>query len=88
MTRAQREMGSYLADVFLVITTQILFFASGWLFFVRKISGEYKVKNVLVLSIFAATFSLSCTLFELIIFEILDILNRTCAPLSGRVLSP
>jgi hypothetical protein len=66
----------YAFDIVLVILTQLLFFAGGWAFFVRKISGEYKVENGLVLSLFAATFSLSCTLFELIIFEILDILQR------------
>jgi uncharacterized membrane protein len=69
-------MAGYLSDIFLLAATQLVFFASGWLFFLRKISTEYKVKSKTVLGLFAATFSLSCTLFELIIFEILDILGR------------
>lgn len=67
---------SLLLDLILVASSQAAFFIAGWIFFVRKISGEYKVQDALVLSLFAATFSLSCTLFELIIFEILDLLDR------------
>lgn len=70
-------MGSIFGDILIVGATQLAFFVAGWAFFMRKISSEYKVKNRIVLGLFAATFSLSCTLFELIIFEILDILNRS-----------
>jgi len=66
-----------LVDFIIVSCSQVLFFTGGWLFFVKKIlSDEYRVKSRTVLTLFAATFSLSCTLFELIIFEILDILER------------
>ena len=66
-----------LVDLIIVSCSQALFFTAGWLFFVKKIlSDEYKVKSRVILALFAATFSLSCTLFELIIFEILDILGR------------
>ncbi len=70
-------MGFYVTDLLLTLASQAAFFAAGWVFFVRKISGEYRVQSRLVLALFAATFSLSCSLFELIIFEILDILNRS-----------
>lgn len=66
----------FLFDLIIVLASQTIFFIGSWTFFVRKISGEYKVQSPWVLSLFAATFSLSCTLFELIIFEILDLLNR------------
>ena len=65
-----------LVDLVLVFISQIAFFVGSWMFFVKKLSGEYKVQSRTVLSLFAATFSLSCTLFELIIFEILDVLER------------
>jgi len=64
-----------LLDLLVILGSQGLFFVSGWLFFVRKLSGTYKVSGGPVLGLFAATFSLSCTLFELIIFEIVDILQ-------------
>lgn len=70
-------MGFYATDLLLTLASQAAFFAAGWAFFVRKISGEYRVQSRLVLALFATTFSLSCSLFELIIFEILDILNRS-----------
>lgn len=65
-------------DLILVSTSQVLFFIGSWWFFVQKISGtgEYRAKNRVVLTLFAATFCLSATLFELIIFEILDIMER------------
>lgn len=65
-------------DLILVSTSQVLFFIGGWWFFVQKISGtdEYHAKSRMVLSLFAVTFCLSATLFELIIFEILDIMER------------
>lgn len=69
-------MGLYATDLLFVVCSQAIFFAGGWIFFVRKIGFDYKVRSKIVLSLFAATFALSCTLFELIIFEILDILNR------------
>ena len=73
-------MGFYLADLIFVIVTQALFFAAGWLFFVQKLlAADYKIRSKFILSLFASTFALSCTLFELIIFEILDILNRRYA---------
>ena len=63
-------------DGLIILVTQALFFAIGWVFFTTKLFQDYEVRNRLIQLIFSATFAMSCTLFELIIFEILDFLNR------------
>lgn len=54
---------------------QVCFFCGGWMFFERKLFENYEVRNRLVILIFSTTFSLSLTMFELIIFEIVGILE-------------
>lgn len=66
---------SLFADCFIVFVSQGLFFAFGWLFFMRWLFKDYEVHHVVVQLVFSVTFSLSCTMFELIIFEILGILE-------------
>lgn len=66
-----------LEDTLLVFITQVLFFAGGWVFFMKQLFKDYEVHHVLVQLIFSITFSLSCTMFELIIFEILGILDSS-----------
>ncbi|KAK2169999.1 hypothetical protein LSH36_5g14000 [Paralvinella palmiformis] len=56
---------------------QIIFFGGGWVFFLKKLFRDYEVHHWVVLLVFSVTFALSCTLFELIIFEILGILNAS-----------
>lgn len=63
------------ADTLLVGATQLGFFSVAWFFFAR-IFEDYEVRHKGVQVLFAATFALSCNMFELIIFEILDILDR------------
>ncbi|CAD1476794.1 unnamed protein product, partial [Heterotrigona itama] len=53
----------------------IIFFLGGWVFFVKKLFRDYEVHHRLVQLIFSTTFSLSCTMFELIIFEIIGVLD-------------
>ncbi|KAL0590982.1 Golgi pH regulator [Plecturocebus cupreus] len=53
----------------------ILFFGFGWLFFMRQLFKDYEVRQYVVQVIFSVTFAFSCTMFELIIFEILGVLN-------------
>jgi hypothetical protein len=53
----------------------MFFFVGGWVFFVKKLFRDYEVHHRLVQLIFSVTFSLSCTMFELIIFEILGVLD-------------
>ncbi|XP_042906392.1 Golgi pH regulator isoform X2 [Parasteatoda tepidariorum] len=64
-------------DTFIVFVTQVLFFAGGWVFFMKQLFRDYEVHHVFVQLMFSITFSLSCTMFELIIFEILDVLHSS-----------
>lgn len=65
----------FLEDTFVILITQIIFFLGGWVFFVKKLFRDYEVHHRLVQLIFSTTFSLSCTMFELIIFEIIGVLD-------------
>ena len=61
--------------------SQILFFAFGWIFLVKKLFKDYESSTdsrseTLVQAVFSLTFSNSCALFELIIFEITDVMER------------
>ncbi|VDO75863.1 unnamed protein product [Schistosoma margrebowiei] len=68
---------SFLLDSCALFFSQIAFFIGGWVFFLRQLFRDYEVKDSVVVLIFSLTFSLSCTVFELVIFEILDILEAS-----------
>ncbi|XP_077975151.1 Golgi pH regulator-like [Styela clava] len=68
---------SFATDSLIMLTTQILFFGFGWVFFLWQLFKDYECHHRAVQLIFAATFALSCTMFELIIFEILGVLNSS-----------
>ncbi|XP_041373154.1 Golgi pH regulator-like [Gigantopelta aegis] len=68
---------SFLVDSCLVLFSQVLFFAGGWVFFLKKLFRDYEVHHSVVQLVFSVTFSLSCTMFELIIFEILGIMDSS-----------
>ncbi|TPX57843.1 hypothetical protein PhCBS80983_g03523 [Powellomyces hirtus] len=55
--------------------SQLLFFGVGWVFVMEKLFKDYEVRTGLVRIVFAATFAACCTLFEMIIFEIGDVLD-------------
>ncbi|RKO90396.1 Abscisic acid G-protein coupled receptor-domain-containing protein, partial [Blyttiomyces helicus] len=65
--------------------SQLLFFGVGWVFFMEKLFRDYEVRNGLVRLIFSATFAASCTLFELVIFEIGDVLDRSSRWLHWKI---
>uniref|UniRef100_A0A1B0GMB0 Golgi pH regulator conserved domain-containing protein n=1 Tax=Phlebotomus papatasi TaxID=29031 RepID=A0A1B0GMB0_PHLPP len=67
----------FLEDTIIVFVSQVLFFTGGWIFFVRQLFRNYEVRNILVQLIFSLTFALSLTMFELIIFEIVGILESS-----------
>ena len=67
--------GSLGIDTLFVVVSQLVFFGFGWLFFRRKLFKDYEVQQVVVQLAFSFTFCLSCTMFELIIFEIVGILD-------------
>ncbi|XP_038613716.1 Golgi pH regulator B isoform X1 [Tachyglossus aculeatus] len=68
---------SFLLDSGIMVTSQVLFFGFGWLFFMRQLFKNYEVRQYVVQVIFSVTFAFSCTMFELIIFEILGVLNSS-----------
>lgn len=76
---------SLLTDTIVVTISQIVFFVGGWVFFVRQLCRNYDVRNRIVILAFALTFALSCTMFELIIFEILALLQPTSRYLHWRI---
>ncbi|XP_072039877.1 LOW QUALITY PROTEIN: Golgi pH regulator-like [Amphiura filiformis] len=66
---------AFILDSFVMFSTMIMFFLGGWIFFMRQLFKNYEVHHGIVQTLFSVTFALSCTLFELIIFEILGVLN-------------
>uniref|UniRef100_A0A673XFT7 Abscisic acid G-protein coupled receptor-like domain-containing protein n=1 Tax=Salmo trutta TaxID=8032 RepID=A0A673XFT7_SALTR len=60
-----------------MFTSQVLFFGFGWLFFMRQLFKDYEVRQYVVQVVFSITFAFSCTMFELIIFEILGALETS-----------
>ncbi|GET04356.1 Golgi pH regulator B isoform X2 [Rhizophagus clarus] len=70
-----------LYDLFLQFGSQMLFFAFGWVYLVKKLFKDYESSIdrhdvQFVQAIFSLTFSTSCALFELIIFEIMDVMHK------------
>jgi len=72
-------------DISLIVISIFAFFIFGWLFFRAKLFKDYEVKRILVQALFAFTFTLSCSMFELIIFEILDVLDRSTRLLNWKI---
>ncbi|XP_053167570.1 Golgi pH regulator B isoform X11 [Hemicordylus capensis] len=68
---------SFLIDSSIMVISQVLFFGFGWLFFMRQLFKDYEVRQYVVQVVFSVTFAFSCTMFELIIFEILGVLNSS-----------
>lgn len=66
---------TFLEDTAIILVSQVIFFIGGLIFFVKQLFKNYEIKNISVQLIFSLTFALSLTLFELIIFEIIDILH-------------
>ncbi|TRY70051.1 hypothetical protein TCAL_05428 [Tigriopus californicus] len=63
-------------DSCVVLLTQCVFFLLGWMFFVRHLFRDYELRHYGVQIVFGLNFTLSCTMFELIIFEIVDYLDK------------
>lgn len=68
-----------LYDTGLFWLTQFLFFGFGWLFFLTKLFKDYEVKRTKVQLLFSLTLALSCSMFELIIFEIVGVMSQKYA---------
>ncbi|KAI1278375.1 Golgi pH regulator [Halotydeus destructor] len=76
---------SLLEDTLIVVVSQGIFFLLGWLFFVKQLFRDYEIQHSLVQLLFSITFSLSLTMFELIIFEIAGILDSSSRFLHWRI---
>jgi hypothetical protein len=73
--RSVATTASLVADAAIVALSLGLFFAFGWVFFMKQLFRDYEVKKRSVQLLFSVTFALSCGLFELLLFEILGILG-------------
>ncbi|CAD5230634.1 unnamed protein product [Bursaphelenchus okinawaensis] len=62
-------------DFGVIIVSQLAFFGLGWVFFMKQLFKDYEVHERYVQVIFSVMFALSCTMFELIIFEIVDVMQ-------------
>ncbi|KAL3284881.1 hypothetical protein HHI36_019018 [Cryptolaemus montrouzieri] len=68
---------SFAGDSIVIFVSQVFFFIGAWLFFVKKLFKDYEVRHVMIQLLFCITLTLSCTMFELIIFEILEVLDSS-----------
>ena len=76
---------TYLTDSFVVLSSLALFFSGGWIFFLKQLFRDYEVRHLVVLVVFSCTFALSCTMFQLIIFEIVGTLSESSRRFYWRV---
>jgi len=58
-----------------LLTLFVVYYIIGHLFFENKLYTDYEVKNNFVRILFSLVFAGSCSLFELVIFEISDVLS-------------
>ncbi|XP_003745216.1 Golgi pH regulator [Galendromus occidentalis] len=68
---------SLLSDSVILLFSGCTFFAGGSIFFMKQLFKNYEIQNRLVQLQFSAVFTLSCLMFELIIFEIIGFLAST-----------
>ncbi|CAG2117221.1 unnamed protein product, partial [Medioppia subpectinata] len=80
----RRKVGPQVSDT-RRLTPDILFFYMGWHFFVRLLFRDYEIHHLFVQIQFCVTFSLSCSMFELIIFEIVGILDTSSRYLHWKI---
>ena len=65
---------TYFTDGLILLLSQVAFVYAGQQFLLKKLDKD--IRDPAIQFIFAISFALSCTLFELLIFEILDFMNR------------
>ncbi|KAL3071731.1 hypothetical protein niasHT_000938 [Heterodera trifolii] len=82
---SEHAQNNWTLDLIVVLGSQMAFFALGWVFFMKQLFRDYEVHQRTVQAFFSVTFALSCTMFELIIFEILGVLANSSRLLTWRV---
>jgi len=70
-------MTSFFVDGVIMTVLMGGFFVGGRIFFLKWLFRNYECHNFSVQMIFASIFTLSCTMFQLIIFEIVDWLDAS-----------
>lgn len=59
-----------------VVVTSCLYFAFAWLFFAARLFKNYDIQSKWPMIFFSTTFTISCSMFQLIIFEIIGVLDE------------
>merc|ERR1711988_958547 len=76
-SRTYRCKMSFIVDCLIMAATMTVFYLGGQIFFLNWLFKNYECHNNVVQTIFSASFTLSVTMFELIIFEIMDVMNKS-----------
>lgn len=74
-----------LTDATVIIGSQLVFLIFGSMFFSKHLFRDYEVQHTLVQILFSVTLSLSCSMFELIIFEIVGVINPSSRYLYWKI---
>ena len=80
---SERAMWELASDFVVLGATLALFFALGWYFFHRFLLKDYEAPSRVPSVLFSTSLAISCVMFELIIFEIIDTLDDRCAALTA-----
>lgn len=64
-----------ITDAGVMLSLKVLYFVFGYLFFKYTLFQDFQIRNRSFPILFALTFTLSCSLFTLIILEIMDVLD-------------
>jgi len=70
-----RAFSSQPFDICLILFSYFSFILIGWLFFRSALFVDYEIESIFVAGLFCLTFALSCSMFQLIIFEIMHVLH-------------
>ena len=68
---------SFLIDCLIMAATMTVFYLGGQIFFLNWLFKNYECHNNIIQTIFSGSFTLSVTMFELIIFEIMDVMSKS-----------
>jgi hypothetical protein len=66
---------SIVSDVAIICGSCVCFFSFAYIFFTKWLFRDYEVKETFVAVLFSSTFMLSCSMLELLVFEISDCLD-------------
>jgi hypothetical protein len=66
-----------IGNLSIVVATSCLYFSFAWLYFAARLFKNFDIQSKWPMIFFATTFAIACSMFQLIIFEILGILDET-----------